>query len=222
MKILMVLGCLFSILSADNIALIKQYIQNAYEQKYKPYEISISKISLSLPPKISINDYKINSIDLSNNFLSKKEGLIILDASYHNALLKLPLQYAIQANIQVYKSNTTIKTSEDITSENTTKDTIVFEKISSIPITKNQINTLSAKSYIPPNTIITLDKTQPKILIRKNDIFTGVIKDKNINLETTLLAKQNGAKGEIINAINPETKKMLRVKVIDTNKGEIL
>lgn len=210
------------LLWGDNAIEIKNYIQKAYQEKYKDYDINIKSISLSIPPNTPIKNNKLQSISLDPKYLSKKDGIVLLNAILQNSLLKIPLQYQIQATISVYRAKETIKTSQDITSENTTKDTIIFDKINQIPIKSSQINHISAKSYISPNSIITFDKIQSKILIRKNDNFTGFFKDKQITLQTTLIAKENGAFGDIINAINPETKKIIKVKVIDSDKGEIL
>lgn len=210
------------LLWGDNAIEIKNYIQKAYQEKYKDYDINIKSISLSIPPNTPIKNNKLQSISLDPKYLSKKDGIVLLNTILQNSLLKIPLQYQIQATISVYRAKETIKTSQDITSENTTKDTIIFDKINQIPIKSSQINHISAKSYISPNSIITFDKIQSKILIRKNDNFTGFFKDKQITLQTTLIAKENGAFGDIINAINPETKKIIKVKVIDSDKGEIL
>lgn len=210
------------LLWADNTMEIKNYIQKAYQEKYKDYNISIKDISLSVPPNTSIKNNKLEAMSLDPKYLNKKDGMVLLNMISNNSLLKIPLQYQIQATINVYRAKETIKTSQNITSENTTKDTVIFDKINQTPIKSSQIDHISAKSYISPNSIITSDKIQSKILIRKNDSFTGFFKDKQITLQATLVAKENGAFGDIINAINPETKKIIKVKVIDSDKGEIL
>ncbi|PAF53288.1 flagella basal body P-ring formation protein FlgA [Helicobacter sp. 13S00482-2] len=223
MKNIFLLFILFAHLyGGDNLAEMKNYIQKAYEKKYQNYGIHISNIIFSISPNIPIESYQIRSIDLDSKYLNKKDGMILLSVNSNDALLKIPLQYQLQATINVYRATETIKTSENITDKNSAQETIAFDRIAQIPIDSSQINHISAKSYINPNSIITLDKIQSKILIRKNDSFTGFIKDKQITLQTTLIAKENGAFGDIINAINPETKKIIKVKVIDTNKGKIL
>lgn len=211
-----------TLLWANNTTEIKNYIQKAYQEKYKDYGINIKSISVSIPPNASVKNNKLEAISLDPKYLSKKDGMVLLNMIAGNSLVKIPLQYEIQATINVYRAKETIKTSQNITSENTAKDTIIFDKINQIPIKSSQIDHTSAKSYISPNSIITSDKIQSKILIRKNDSFTGFFKDKQITLQTTLVAKENGAFGDIINAINPETKKIIKVKVIDSDKGEIL
>ncbi|PAF41344.1 flagellar basal body P-ring formation chaperone FlgA [Helicobacter sp. 11S03491-1] len=221
-KIFLFLLVSLNLWANSNISQIKTYLQNAYGEKYKNYHIRIIDISLFIPPNILIENYHIHSIGLDSKYLNKKDGIILLHTSLQNSLLQIPLQYQIKATINVYRSNNTIKTSQDITDTNTFKDTITLDKLNQTPIVASQINQVSAKSYIPPNSIITMDKIQPKILIHKNDNFIGIIKDNHINLQTTLIAKQNGSLGEVIQAINPETKKILRIKVIDINKGEVL
>lgn len=205
----------------SNIDQIKNYIKNAYEQKYKAYPFSISNISLIIPPKSSLVEYRLQSILLDSKNLNRNNGTLVLDVVLNDSLLKLPLTYKITATIGIYRSSNTIKSMQNITQSNTIKDTIAFEKIIQMPITPTQLNKVSAKSYIAPNTIITQEKVRPKVLIRKKDFFMGVIRDSNIYLETVLLARQNGGLGDIIEAFNPQTKKILRVKIIAEGKGEV-
>ncbi|PAF48715.1 flagella basal body P-ring formation protein FlgA [Helicobacter sp. 12S02232-10] len=222
-KTLLLFSLLFSSLwASQNMIQIKDYLNNAYQKQYKNYGIEITNISITLPSNISIDNYQIHSLSLDSKYLNKKNGALILNASIKNSLLKIPVEYQIEASIIVYRAASPIKKFQDINDANTLKDKISLDKITQIPITSLQVNQISAKSYIPTNAIITLDKIQAKILIRKNDAFIGIIKDNHINLETTLIAKENGSKDQIINAINPETKKIIRVKVINEGKGEIL
>lgn len=206
---------------ADNVAQIKSYIQNAYEQKYKAYSFLLSDVLLVVSPKISLEDYRIQSISLDSKNLNRNDGVIILNVVSNDSLLKLPLGYQVVATIGIYRSSEVIKSLQNITQSNTTKDTIAFERFTQMPITLAQLGKISAKSYIAPNIIITQEKIRPKILIHKKDSFVGVIRDSNIHLETILIARQNGGLGDVIEAFNPQTKKILRVKIIAEGKGEV-
>ncbi|PAF42471.1 flagellar basal body P-ring formation chaperone FlgA [Helicobacter sp. 11S02596-1] len=225
-KIFLLFSLLFAtLLASQNTALIKDTITKAYSEHYKDYGIEISDIALNLPSNLSSQispDYQIQSIDLDSKYLNKKNGTLLLNVSFKNSLLKIPATYQIKASIVVYRATTPIKKSQNITEANTQKDRVSLDKINQVPIKTSQINHISAKSYIPTNAIITLDKIQAKILIHKNDAFSATIKDKQISLETTLIAKENGTKDQIINAINPETQKIIRVKVTGEGKGEVL
>ncbi|PAF48143.1 flagella basal body P-ring formation protein FlgA [Helicobacter sp. 12S02634-8] len=212
----------YGLWGAENTQSIKDYLAQAYQKHYQPYHIKIKAITLTPPPNIAIKDYQISSYSLDSKYLNKKTGILLLNTIYHNSALKIPLEYQIEASIDVYRATTAIKKSQNIDTTNTTKDQIPLDKITQLPIKDTQIDQISAKSYIPANTIITADKIQAKILIYKNDLFKGIIKDGHINLETTLIAKENGSKNQTIHAINPESKKMIRVKVIDKGKGEVL
>lgn len=206
---------------ADNIAQIKNYIQNAYEKKYKAYSFLLSDVLLVVSPRISLEDYHIQSISLDSKNLNRNDGVLILNVVSNHSLLKLPLGYQIVATIGVYRSSEVIKSAQNITQSNTTQDVIAFEKFSQMPITLAQLGHVSAKSYMPPNTIITQEKIRPQILIHKKDSFVGIVRDSNIHLETILIARQNGSLGDVIEAFNPQTKRILRVKIIAEGKGEV-
>lgn len=70
--------------------------------------------------------------------------------------------------------------------------------------------------------IITRDKIKPRVFVKKGESIHASSTSNGISLEVLLIAKQNGVYNEIINAENPQSGKILRVKVIDEGKGEIL
>lgn len=98
----------------------------------------------------------------------------------------------------------------------------MLSDLKGIPISQNDLNTISAKVFIPQETLISTQQVQLKILIRKGESFLATYKEGNIIIQITLIAKENGVKNAIIEAFNPETKKVVRIRVLANGTGEIL
>lgn len=67
-----------------------------------------------------------------------------------------------------------------------------------------------------------MDKTQALIIVRKNDIITGVYEEGQISIEISLKALENGALNQIIQAKNLESNKILKAKILSGSKAQIL
>lgn len=134
--------------------------------------------------------------------------------------LRLP-RYSVIGSMQAFKSIGAIKKDENITANNTQKERIPFGALSN-PLLEGAIDKVSAKHFIPPNTLLSADKTQALIIVRKNDIITGVYEEGQINIEISLKALENGALNQIIQAKNLESNKILKAKVLSSSKAQIL
>lgn len=90
------------------------------------------------------------------------------------------------------------------------------------PLLEGAIDKVSAKHFIPPDTLLSMDKTQALIIVRKNDIITGVYEEGQISIEISLKALENGTLNQIIQAKNLESNKILKAKVLSSSKVQIL
>ncbi|WP_208397942.1 flagella basal body P-ring formation protein FlgA, partial [Helicobacter pylori] len=79
-------------------------------------------------------------------------------------------------SMQAFKSISAIKKDENITANNTQKERVSFGALSN-PLLESAIDRVSAKHFIPPDTLLSADKTQALIIVRKNDIITGVYEE---------------------------------------------
>ncbi len=218
MKILILfLFCLNALFALDSNAL-KIGIKEAYLKEYKDLKLEIETIKLEIPERFSnapILSYELNA---SNKF--KKDGVVFLRLE-NEPNLRLPVRYSVIGSMQAFKSIGAIKKDENITANNTKKERVLFGTLSN-PLLEGAINKVSAKNFIPPNTLLSTDKTQALIIVRKNDIITGVYEEGQISIEISLKALENGALNQIIQAKNLESNKILKAKVLSSSKAQIL
>ncbi|WP_423752019.1 flagellar basal body P-ring formation chaperone FlgA [Helicobacter pylori] len=205
-------------LLAMDTNMLKTGIKEIYLKEYKDLKLEIETINLEIPERFS--NAPILSYELSASNKLKKDGVVFLRLE-NEPNLRLPVRYSVIGSMQAFKSIGAIKKDENITANNTQKERVLFGALSN-PLLEGAIDKVSAKNFIPPNTLLSMDKTQALIIVRKNDIITGVYEEGQISIEISLKALENGALNQIIQAKNLESNKILKAKVLSSSKAQIL
>ncbi|WP_424728076.1 flagellar basal body P-ring formation chaperone FlgA [Helicobacter pylori] len=205
-------------LLAMDTNMLKAEIKEIYLKEYEDLKLEIETINLEIPERFS--HASILSYELSASNKLKKDGVVFLRLE-NEPNLRLPVRYSVIGSMQTFKSISAIKKDENITANNTQKERVLFGALSN-PLLEGAINKVSAKHFIPPNTLLSMDKTQALIIVRKNDIITGVYEEGQISIEISLKALENGALNQIIQAKNLESNKILKAKVLSSSKAQIL
>ncbi|RKV24023.1 flagellar basal body P-ring formation chaperone FlgA [Helicobacter pylori] len=218
MKILILFFMVLRTLLAMDTNMLKAEIKETYLKEYKDLKLEIETINLEIPERFS--HAPILSYELSASNKLKKDGVVFLKLE-NEPNLRLPVRYSVIGSMQAFKSIGAIKKDENITANNTKKERVLFGALSN-PLLEGAIDRVSAKNFIPPDTLLSMDKTQALIIVRKNDIITGVYEEGQISIEISLKALENGALNQIIQAKNLESNKILKAKVLSSSKAQIL
>ncbi|GAA9400456.1 flagellar basal body P-ring formation chaperone FlgA [Helicobacter pylori] len=218
MKILILFFMVLRTLLAMDTNMLKTEIKEAYLKEYKDLKLEIETIHLEIPERFS--NASILSYELNASNKLKKDGVVFLRLE-NEPNLRLPVRYSVIGSMQAFKSASAIKKDENITADNTKKERVFFGALSN-PLLEGTIGKVSAKNFIPPNTLLSADKTQALIIVRKNDIITGVYEEEQISIEISLKALENGTLNQIIQAKNLESNKILKAKVLSSSKAQIL
>ncbi len=218
MKILILFFMVLRTLLAMDTNMLKTEIKEAYLKEYQDLKLEIETINLEIPERFS--HAPILSYELSTSSKLKKDGVVFLRLE-NEPNLRLPVRYSVIGSMQAFKSIEAIKKDENITASNTKKERVLFGALSN-PLLEGAIDKVSAKNFIPPDTLLSTDKTQALIIVRKNDIITGVYEEGQISIEISLKALENGALNQIIQAKNLESNKILKAKVLSSSKAQIL
>lgn len=218
MKIVILFFMVLRTLLAMDTNTLKTEIKAIYLKEYKDLKLEIETINLEIPERFS--NASILSYELSASHKLKKDGVVFLRLE-NEPNLRLPVRYSVIGSMQAFKSIGAIKKDENITANNTKKERVLFGVLSN-PLLEGAIDRVSAKHFIPPDTLLSADKTQALIIVRKNDIITGVYEEGKISIEISLKALENGALNQIIQAKNLESNKILKAKVLSSSKAQIL
>ncbi|GAA9860106.1 flagellar basal body P-ring formation chaperone FlgA [Helicobacter pylori] len=218
MKILTLFFMVLRTLLAMDTNMLKTEIKEAYLKEYKDLKLEIETINLEIPERFS--NASILSYELNASNKLKKDGVVFLRLE-NEPNLRLPVRYSVIGSMQAFKSISAIKKDENITANNTKKERVSFGALSN-PLLEGAIDRVSAKNFIPPDTLLSMDKTQALIIVRKNDIITGVYEEGQISIEISLKALENGTLNQIIQAKNLESNKILKAKVLSSSKAQIL
>ncbi|RVZ39398.1 flagella basal body P-ring formation protein FlgA, partial [Helicobacter pylori] len=147
--------CLNALFALDSNAL-KTEIKETYLKEYKDLKLEIETINLEIPERFS--HAPILSYELSTSNKLKKDGVVFLKLE-NESNLRLPVRYSVIGSMQAFKSVSAIKKDENITANNTKKERVLFGALSN-PLLEGAIDKVSAKHFIPPNTLLSMDKTQ--------------------------------------------------------------
>ncbi|GAA7450711.1 flagellar basal body P-ring formation chaperone FlgA [Helicobacter pylori] len=218
MKILILFFMVLRTLLAMDTNTLKTEIKAIYLKEYQDLKLEIETINLEIPERFS--NAPILSYELSASNKLKKDGVVFLRLE-NEPNLRLPVRYSVIGSMQAFKSISAIKKDENITASNTKKERVLFGALSN-PLLEGAIDRVSAKNFIPPDTLLSMDKTQALIIVRKNDIITGVYEEGQISIEISLKALENGTLNQIIQAKNLESNKILKAKVLSSSKAQIL
>ncbi len=218
MKILTLFFMVLRTLLAMDTNTLKTEIKAIYLKEYQDLKLEIETINLEIPERFS--NAPILSYELSASNKLKKDGVVFLRLE-NEPNLRLPVRYSVIGSMQAFKSISAIKKDENITASNTKKERVLFGALSN-PLLEGAIDRVSAKNFIPPDTLLSMDKTQALIIVRKNDIITGVYEEGQISIEISLKALENGVLNQIIQAKNLESNKILKAKVLSSSKAQIL
>nr|WP_187885727.1 flagellar basal body P-ring formation chaperone FlgA [Helicobacter pylori] len=218
MKIVILFFMVLRTLLAMDTNMLKIGIKETYLKEYQDLKLEIETINLEIPERFS--NASILSYELSASNKLKKDGVVFLKLE-NEPNLRLPVRYSVIGSMQAFKSIEAIKKDENITANNTKKERVLFGALSN-PLLEGAIDKVSAKHFIPPDTLLSMDKTQALIIVRKNDIITGVYEEGQISIEISLKALENGALNQIIQAKNLESNKILKAKVLSSSKAQIL
>ncbi|WQS97351.1 flagellar basal body P-ring formation protein FlgA [Helicobacter pylori] len=218
MKILILFLIGLNALFALDLNTLKTEIKEAYLKEYQDLKLEIETINLEIPERFS--NAPILSYELNASNKLKKDGVVFLRLE-NEPNLRLPVRYSVIGSMQAFKSIEAIKKDENITANNTKKERVLFGALSN-PLLEGAIDKVSAKHFIPPDTLLSMDKTQALIIVRKNDIITGVYEEGQISIEISLKALENGVLNQVIQAKNLESNKILKAKVLSSSKAQIL
>lgn len=204
-----------------SLALVEQAITKAYTDFYHNYVFSVRGVEAHLASgnlEMLKGILEPNALHWRTQQFLRKEGLVSLGQKGRMVWIK----YQILADIKVYKSKTLLKKDQNLDASNTYTQIVPFEYFSALPIDSSYIGNSSARSFLGPNTLLSMDKVGPKILIYKHEIFSATLKEGNIYLETSLQALENGVLNQVIQALNMQSKKIVQVKITGLLKGEVL
>ena len=198
------------------------FIQKMYIQHYGK-SLEIKKL-LVRPIGVLPQQYELLEYELAPPALKKNNGTFVMKyrTGEHSHIKKITFAYMLEGTLEVLKSTQNINVNDTLTPQNTRAERITFERVGAEYISTQEIYNSGAKSYIRVDTAITKDKNKPRIIVKKGDKIRVFSREGGITTEIVLVARQNAVHNEIINAQNPNSGKIIRVKITDEGKGEIL
>lgn len=100
--------------------------------------------------------------------------------------------------------------------------TLSLGQLSYLPGVDFLLEGYQVKTSMPASHVLRINDLQKRQLIRSGQAVKSFIRGPMFEIESAVIAKQSGAKDEIIQVQNFETKKVFSAKILSTNEVEII
>lgn len=198
----------------------KEEIKSAFLHLFAPFHPEITKIFLKPLGELKGREIKVLGARIEEKALKKKKFSLMLEVLVDEKKGFFPFLCEIEASLEAFVALEDIKAGQDLSAQNIAKKRIAFESL--LPALEEQVYTSSSRSFIPKGSIIVASKLKPQILIKRGDWIEASLKEGNIMIQVRLQAMQNASLGQEINAKNPESQRVIRVKITGKGKGIVL
>lgn len=203
----------------SDLTAVKNFIKTAFLKEYREYNFQILDLSFEQITPNDFNEKDIKSIDFDEKNLRRKNGSFNILVKQKDRDQKIFFKYELSATLDGIFSNKKLSSLSTLTAENTEIRRIPFDKITSLPMKKDELGKVAVKSYTSPNHLITKERLTHARAVQKGDIVIVSFRENGVLAEFSLIAQKSGAIGDIIPASSPSSKKPYRVQITGNNKG---
>lgn len=200
----------------------QEEITQAFFHLFAPFNPKIAKISLKPLSELKGKEIKVLGAKIEEKALRKKKFSLMLEVLLDGKKGFFPFLCEIDASLEVFIALEDIKAGQDLNAQNIAKERIAFESLPMLPALEEQIYSSSSRSFISKGSILFASKLKPQIIIKRGDWIEASFQEGNIDIQVRLQAMQNASLGQEINAKNPESQKIIRVKITAKGKGIVL
>jgi len=204
----------FTLKSPINVAKIAFEVQKMYKKAYKNITIK----TLTVTPRSYLEALpKEYTIGLNKKAYLRDSGILYIKTQENKEIF---FNYHINATIKVLTARVNLKKGDELSELNTQNNSIILKKFRALPLQELQASTYQAKYRMSKGALFTKRNVVPLLLIKRGDTVNVTLKDSNIAISFSALAKQNGRFGQTIVLKNLNGKK-IRAVVTGKNRAEM-
>ncbi len=193
---------------------IEASLRSSYMENYPSMKIK----SLIVMPRGFIKSLPSNyKVLLHKKFFLSKEGTLSIKTLDNK---KLFFDYILDAKLYVYVTRVNLRKDDKISTLNTLKKSVMFDKFRASPINVSHLNISQAKRNLKTKKVLTIRDIQSLDLVKKNARVNVNLKNGNINISFSAKALQNGKLKDII-TVQKNDKQRIRVRIIGRNMVEL-
>jgi flagella basal body P-ring formation protein FlgA len=194
---------------------IQQALKKIYSKKYQEIKIRSIEVHPRGYLKTIPSQYRVK---LQSKSHLKNRGTLSIKSSSKKQIF---FDYKIDATVTVFKARQNIKRNVELSHLNAVKKSIILDKFRAMPIQKVQNAGLQSKHNIKKETILTTRDVQALQLIKRGSMVNIMLKSRNMAISFSAQALQNGVLGDVIK-VKKNNNKIIKIKVIARNRGEVL
>ncbi|RDU55545.1 flagella basal body P-ring formation protein FlgA [Helicobacter sp. MIT 00-7814] len=202
----------------------REFLQKLYTDFFNancPQSLRVDSIKFSNLEELQGVDFTNADFELfgKSSALKKSSGTLV--AKFPQDKKKIFLQYEVHAFVKILSTTRNVSAGEEL-QDSIFAQEVAFERFSALPACESDLTLASAKVYLAKGSFVSKDKLRPKILVKKGEFVLVQSEGEGFSMQNSLEALQNGSFGEVINAKNTQSGKVVRVKITNKNKGVLL
>jgi len=173
--------------------------------------------SIKITPNSKIpQGFTLNRVYFQKNSLKRERGNLSAIYSKDNHEKRVYFKYDIDAKVKVLVANTALRRGTILEKDFFDEKFIKFTNFYDLPVLN--IQGVELKTSIPIGKILTQRMIRKVPDIHRGDIITAEVRDGGVQLFITVVALQDGIKGEIIRVKRESGRKILNATVISNDK----
>lgn len=202
----------------------REFLQKLYTNFFNancPQSLRIDSIKFSNLEELQGVDFTNADFELFGKISALKKSSGTLVAKFPQDKKKIFLQYEVYAFVKTLSTTRNVSAGEEL-QDSVSAQEVAFERFSVLPACESDLALASAKVYLTKGSFVSKDKLRPKILVKKGELVLVQSEGEGFSMQNSLEALQNGTFGEVINAKNTQSGKVVRIKITNKNKGTLL
>jgi flagella basal body P-ring formation protein FlgA len=201
--------------SPIDMSFIKKGLKEIYMSRYK--YIDIKSIEIHSRGYIE-NLPKEFTLHLQSKSHLSKSGTLFIKSKEKRELF---FSYSIDAKVVVYKTRKAIKRGEELSNLNIKKESIILNKFRAMPIQEIEKDSFESKHHLKKDKLLTTRDIERLTLVKRGESISVKLSQNGISILFSAKALQSGIYGDTIE-VKKSKSKVLKVKVIGRNRGEVL
>lgn len=197
-----------------DLSSIKENLVEHFKQNYK--NITIQELTI-VPRGYLKNLPKEFEVGIEKDAYLSKNGTIFIETPQKR---KYFFDYDIKAYVDVYITADNIKKGTNISFQNSTKKTVLLDKLKDVPIQNIDETLFETSKQLPKESIITMRDVVPLKIVKRGSIISITYDNDGMAITFNAKALQDAKLNDIIKVQN-DNKKIIKVRVIGENMAVV-
>lgn len=203
-----------------NMEELEERVGALFLEAYKAHKILVHQLRVVPATPTDMRGWILDEVSFDPKNLKRRSGTFsafYIDPKKQRK--KLFFRYEILATLEAIFTTRTLRQKEGVDFSSVEVRRVELERITREWMRRDQIGSVSVKSYTAADTLLLQSHLIPRVVVRKGDLIYVSVKEKGVELRFQAVAQQAGSVGETIRVQNRQSRKTYEVKILQEGLG---